>query len=83
MKAWEYDCVVYEDDYHCWNCMPDIQDLNVDDYEPVFASDELDYYPTCCVCGYEHTYMNLTSYGYKQLEVEDYVMKEAQRGIRE
>jgi len=39
-----------------------------DDVSPIFADDEMDYYPTCEICGRQHTYMKLTEYGQQELE---------------
>lgn len=60
MKAWDFDCVAYDSDFYCVECLPD--GVDSEDSElvtPVFASDELDYYPVCCVCGKVHEYMVL------------------------
>jgi hypothetical protein len=39
-----------------------------DDVSPIFADDELDFYPVCDICGEEHTYMSLTEYGEEELQ---------------
>lgn len=33
------------------------------DLMPIYAGEEMDYYPSCEVCGEEHTYVSLTEYG--------------------
>jgi hypothetical protein len=63
MKAWDFDCVAYDADHYCVECLPNGVDAESDDVMPVFASNEVDSYPVCCVCGAEHDYMGLTTDG--------------------
>jgi len=58
MKAWDYEAVAYDGEVYCVGCIDDTN-LNPEDISPIFASDEWDYAPTCCVCGAVHDYMNV------------------------
>jgi hypothetical protein len=59
MKSFDYEAMSYQGDIYCVSCLP--AGVGVDDEEvyPVFADSEWECYPpTCCVCGYEHDYVN-------------------------
>ncbi len=58
MKAWDYNAVVYDDEVFCVGCLP--EDPGSEFVSPIFASDEWDHKPICCVCGKAHDYMGLT-----------------------
>ena len=59
MKSWEYNCVEYEGEIYCINCLPDGVDAQSGNVNPVFACSEWDSYPVCAVCGMEHDYVIL------------------------
>ena len=71
MKAWDFNCVIYDGDYYCNDCLPDGISVNDDDVSPVFASAEVESYPVCCECGEEHEYMNLIPSGEDGEEPEE------------
>lgn len=55
MKAYEYDCVVYADEYYCVECLP--KKISVGYVYPIFPNTEVRKYPVCCECGKVHDYM--------------------------
>lgn len=57
MKAWDYDAVTYDGDVYCVGCLPDGVTEEDEEVCPIFASDEWDSTPVCCVCGEEHDYV--------------------------
>lgn len=57
MKAYDFDAVVYESEVYCLDCLE--VDLDDDDVSPIFASDEWDYMPCCCICQETFDYMNI------------------------
>ena len=59
MKAWDYDCVAYDCAIYCVQCLPEGVDVDDDEVMPIFATDEVESYPTCDACGAEHDYMGL------------------------
>jgi hypothetical protein len=59
MKVYEFDAVTYDGDVYCNNCLPDGVEIEDDDVAPIFAGDEWQEYPVCCVCGEVHKYMSL------------------------
>jgi hypothetical protein len=63
MKAWDYDFVTYDGEIYCIDHSP--AGLNHDGVNPIFASSEWDYYPSCDVCGKLCDYVGLTSDGEK------------------
>lgn len=64
MKSYDFDAVTYDGAVYCCECVP--VDANPEDIFPIFADEELDYYPVCDKCGHEHDYMSLTSYGLQE-----------------
>jgi hypothetical protein len=48
---------------YCEHHLPEGIDADSEQVSPIFASDELDYYPACDVCGEQYTYMGLTEDG--------------------
>ena len=75
MKAWDFEAVAYDGDEYCVGCLPDGVDVDDDDVCPIFASDEVDVYPVCCVCGCEHDYMSKIEYEDREGKenVDDYL----------
>lgn len=65
MKSYDYNAVYYHDYCYCLTCLPQSAQDSQAIY-PIFASDEADYYPSCVVCGLEHTYTNLTEEGHER-----------------
>jgi len=63
MKLWDFECVAYDGEIYCNDCLPDGVSVNDDEVSPVFAGNEVDSYPVCCECGEKHTYMSLLSSG--------------------
>lgn len=63
MKAYDFDCVVYDGGHYCVDCLPAGVSVESEDVAPVFATEEMDYYPTCCVCHERHEYVSLTPDG--------------------
>ena len=59
MKGWDYEVVAYDCDYYCVECLPEDVDVEDEDVHPIFATDEVDHAPCCCVCGEIHTYMSI------------------------
>jgi hypothetical protein len=74
MKAYDFDAVTYEASVYCVNCLPSGVSVDDEEVSPIFADSEWDYYPSCDVCGERHTYMNLTTQGYKN-EAAAYISK--------
>jgi hypothetical protein len=66
MKSYDYEAVAYDGDVYCLGCLP--KGVDEKDADPIFADSEWDYYPVCCVCRGVHDYVNLTSYGRKELQ---------------
>lgn len=61
MHAFEYEAVTHEGSVFCTHCVPsEIEDA---DTVPIFASEEVDSYPHCDICGALHEYMGLTQDG--------------------
>jgi hypothetical protein len=66
MKAWDYRAVYFNGDCFCVDCLPTIPtEVYEKEVIPIFAVEEADYYPVCCVCGTEHDYIGLTDDGRK------------------
>lgn len=63
MKAWEFYAVVYDGEVYCVECLPQGIKTTHPDVSPIFAVDEWDIYPVCCVCGTKHDYVSLTANG--------------------
>ena len=59
MFAYDYECVLYDGDFYCVECLPAGVDDDSEEVDPIFASAELNSAPTCCVCGAEHDYMTI------------------------
>jgi len=62
MKSYHFEAVVFNYDVYCIDCLPSGVTVDNDDVTPIFASDEWDYYPACCVCGQVHDYINIIAY---------------------
>ena len=62
MNSFDFNAVTYNGDCYCSHCLPGNVDINSDEVMPIFTSDEVDNYPVCCVCGYEHDYMSKIEY---------------------
>jgi len=56
MKAWAYDAAIWEDEIYCIECLP--ARASEEDAVPIFAGSEVESYPICIRCKYEHTYMS-------------------------
>lgn len=73
MNACDFDAVVYDGEEYCTECLPEGVDTDSKDEHgewlvaPIFATEEMDRYPVCCVCGEEHTYVSLTAEGRKAI----------------
>jgi hypothetical protein len=63
MKSYDYDCVAYDCDYYCVQCLPKGIEPDNEEVHPIFADSEMDSYPSCCQCGGKHDYMGLTTDG--------------------
>jgi hypothetical protein len=63
LKAWDFAAVHYGGECYCVDCLPAGVAVDSEGVDPIFASSEVDYYPVCGVCGHEHDYMGLTTYG--------------------
>jgi hypothetical protein len=59
MKAYDFDAVVYDGEVYCVECLPVGVDEESDEVSPIFADDEWDDAPVCCMCGGEHDYMSI------------------------
>ncbi len=60
MKSYDFDCVIFESDYFCVECLPDGTDSNNDGRMfPVFADSETDAPCVCRECGEVHDYMSI------------------------
>ena len=59
MKSYDCEAVVYDGEIYCVECLPSEVDIQSEDVMPIFADSEWDNYPVCCICGYEHNYVNL------------------------
>src|SRR5262245_55360529 len=66
MNACDFDAVVYDGAEYCVGCLPDGVDVDSEEVSPIFASEEMDRYPVCDACGYEHDYVSLTEYGQRE-----------------
>ena len=69
MKSYDYDAVFYDGEVYCKECLP--EGINTDDYDPIFAGSEWDFYPSCTVCGAVHDYVSLTEEGRNQIEIDE------------
>jgi hypothetical protein len=69
MKSYDFEAVAYFPGYGqgasvlCAGCLPDGVSVEDQRVHPIFASEEVDAYPTCDKCGRLHDYMNLTAHG--------------------
>lgn len=69
MKASDFNACTYNGEIYCIDCLPNCPccDHPITTNDPsvsvIFASDEVDSYPICSVCGTQHTYPSLTSVG--------------------
>lgn len=59
VKSWEFDCVWYNGDYWCVQCLPVGIRATDDEVSPIFADSELESAPECVKCGGIHDYMSL------------------------
>jgi hypothetical protein len=59
MKSYDFECVIFDGEVYCSNCLPDDVDINDDDVTPVFASCEVSQPLVCCECHGVHDYMNI------------------------
>jgi hypothetical protein len=62
MKPFDFAATVCDGNVYCVACIP--MHLLDECVQPIFACSEWDYYPTCDVCGCEHSYVTLTRKGY-------------------
>ena len=69
MKAYDFDACVFDGEIYCNECLPDGVDTDCEDVQPIFASSEWDYYPTCCHCEGIHDYVSLTTEG-REYEIQ-------------
>ena len=63
MKAWNFECVAYDGAIYCVQCLPEGVQEDNEEVSPVFATEEVESYPTCDACGAEHDYMCLIESG--------------------
>lgn len=57
MNAFDYDAVIYDGDVYCFSCLP--ENINENDYEPIFVDSEWQEYPVCCECEEIHHYVKM------------------------
>jgi len=62
MKSNYFEAVIFDRDVYCIDCLPPGVTVNDNDVIPIFASDKWRCYPTCCVCGRIHDYVNITPF---------------------
>lgn len=60
MKNYDYEAVIWNGDVYCVDCLPD-EDVDPEEIYPIFADQEWEYAPTCCICGHEHNYVSILS----------------------
>lgn len=63
MHATDFEAVVYDGEEYCIACLPEGVDVDNPEVQPIFAIEERDRYPVCCVCHGEHDYVCLTAEG--------------------
>ena len=59
MNSYDFDAVTYDSDIYCVECLPDDISVDNEDVSPIFADQEWDVVPVCCVCGTEHDYVTV------------------------
>lgn len=62
MKSYNYNAVVYDGEVYCNECLPNKIDIESEEVSLIFADQEWDFIPTCCVCGEKHDYISLMIY---------------------
>lgn len=74
-SAWNFECVAYESDHYCVECLPEGVTTEDEFVYPITAVAEVDCYPVCCNCGAEHDYMGLTPEGQRDLSRREWSEK--------
>ena len=72
-RMYEFDCCAYDGAIYCNTCLPEGLTTESEEVTPVFAEEEVDFYPVCDSCGTEHDYMSLTSAGMVHRDVNNLV----------
>lgn len=67
MHATDFRAYAYSGDIYCTDCLPSYAHTVGDAPHPIFASDEMDYYPVCCICRTKHDYVGLTDDGRREM----------------
>lgn len=57
MKSYDYEAVVFDGEIYCLACLP--ENVNNDDYDPIFADSEWQSPPVCCECREIHSYVQM------------------------
>lgn len=57
MKSYDYNAVVFDGEIYCLSCLP--ENVNKDDYDPIFADSEWQSPPVCYECHEIHSYIQM------------------------